>query len=69
MAFGLGKRECIGEALGRHRMFLFIVTLLQNFDIQTVVGALATSDSRQYPLQLIIHPPDYKISLRERPAN
>ncbi|NXX34748.1 CP1A4 protein, partial [Nicator chloris] len=29
LAFGLGKRRCIGEAIGRWEIFLFLTTLLQ----------------------------------------
>lgn len=29
LAFGIGKRSCIGEVFARSRMFLFIATLMQ----------------------------------------
>ncbi|KFO65380.1 Cytochrome P450 1A4, partial [Corvus brachyrhynchos] len=29
LSFGLGKRRCIGEAIGRWEIFLFLTTLLQ----------------------------------------
>lgn len=36
--FGIGKRACIGEALARNQLFLWITTLFQNFTIQTIPG-------------------------------
>ncbi|XP_061190691.1 steroid 17-alpha-hydroxylase/17,20 lyase-like [Saccostrea echinata] len=33
VAFGLGKRSCIGEVFAKSRMFLFVATLLQSFSI------------------------------------
>lgn len=29
LAFGIGKRSCIGEVFARSRMFLFIASLMQ----------------------------------------
>lgn len=31
--FGVGKRRCMGELMGRANIFLLIVTLFQNFNI------------------------------------
>ncbi|CAH1779238.1 unnamed protein product [Owenia fusiformis] len=33
LPFGIGKRECLGEAMAKLRMFLFITSLLQKLDI------------------------------------
>ncbi|CAH1782100.1 unnamed protein product [Owenia fusiformis] len=33
LPFGIGKRECLGEAMAKLRMFLFVTSLLQKLDI------------------------------------
>ncbi|XP_036902925.1 cytochrome P450 1A1-like [Sturnira hondurensis] len=36
--FGLGKRRCIGETIGRLEVFLFLATLLQQLEFSTPLG-------------------------------
>ncbi|XP_030353603.1 cytochrome P450 1A4-like [Strigops habroptila] len=38
MLFGLGKRRCIGESIGRWEVFLFLATLLQQLEISLLPG-------------------------------
>lgn len=38
IAFGLGKRSCLGEVLGRQSAFLFITSLAQRFDFRPPEG-------------------------------
>ncbi|KAK7116551.1 steroid 17-alpha-hydroxylase/17,20 lyase-like [Littorina saxatilis] len=33
IAFGVGKRSCVGESFARSRVFLYVTTLLQHFDV------------------------------------
>ncbi|XP_006126335.2 cytochrome P450 1A5-like isoform X1 [Pelodiscus sinensis] len=38
LAFGLGKRRCIGETIGRWEIFLFLTTLLQQLEFSVSDG-------------------------------
>jgi cytochrome P450 len=38
IGFGLGKRSCLGEILGRQSVFLFLTSLVQRFDIRPPEG-------------------------------
>lgn len=37
LAFSVGRRNCIGEAMANSTMFLYLATILQSYDI--VVGS------------------------------
>ncbi|PVD23198.1 hypothetical protein C0Q70_16461 [Pomacea canaliculata] len=37
-AFGLGRRHCPGDSFARARLFMYLVTLLQNFDFCSPPG-------------------------------
>ncbi|XP_030901832.1 cytochrome P450 1A4-like isoform X2 [Melopsittacus undulatus] len=39
MTFGLGKRRCLGESIGRWEVFLFLATLLQQLEFSLRPGA------------------------------
>jgi len=58
-----GRRSCLGEQLGRQEIFLFLVSLLQNFyfkppegqksiDVQEVWGA--TTAPSDYEVRMIL---------------
>lgn len=38
LAFGLGKRRCLGESIGRWEIFLFLATLLQQLEFSLRPG-------------------------------
>ena len=42
--FGVGKRRCMGEMMARSNLFLFIVTLLQNFQFLIPEGHSVPND-------------------------
>ncbi|NXG80731.1 CP1A4 protein, partial [Baryphthengus martii] len=39
LTFGLGKRRCIGESIGRWEIFLFLATMLQQLEFSLCPGA------------------------------
>lgn len=38
LTFGLGKRRCIGESIGRWEVFLFLTILLQHLEFSLCPG-------------------------------
>ena len=49
IAFSIGRRDCVGENLGKSRMFLYLATLLQSFDlVPGVTEELPDTDPRNY---------------------
>ena len=49
LAFSTGQRDCPGETLGKSRMFLYIATVLQSFDlVPASSGELPDTDPNHY---------------------
>ena len=65
MAFGSGTRACIGEAFALNRMFVFITSLVQTFDLFPG-EVLSSCDSRTYSFGAILRPQPYSIRLIQR---
>lgn len=65
LPFGAGPRACVGEALARHELFVFVALLLQRFDFDV-------SDDKQLPCLMgdpkvvfLIDPFKVKITVRQ----
>lgn len=49
LPFSIGQRSCVGEAVGKSRMFMYLTSLLQSFDlIPSASGKMPETDPRQY---------------------
>jgi len=64
LPFSIGKRQCLGEVLGRNNIFLFLTSLFQRFDIlsdsvsNNVIGTPQAGIFR--------NPPPFKVVFRDR---
>jgi cytochrome P450 len=45
IAFGIGKRRCLGETLAKTELFLFFTGLLQKFTINSTINPELVDDS------------------------
>lgn len=67
LLFGVGKRACPGENFGRTRIFLYVTTLLQKFDIlPPVKHTLPPADPELYKDGIVLEPPPYCVIFRRR---
>lgn len=57
MAFGLGKRRCIGEVIARNEVYLFLAIMVQKLHFQTVPGV---------PLDMT---PLYGLTMKHKPCH
>ncbi|XP_004607406.2 cytochrome P450 2C20-like isoform X2 [Sorex araneus] len=60
MAFSAGKRSCAGESLARMELFLFLTTILQKFNLKSVVDP-KDLDTTPVANGLTSVPPSYKL--------
>ncbi len=62
LPFGAGRRVCIGETLAKNRLFLFVTSLVQNFEFLPVEGCpIPQCDPRQYQLHFLLSPTKYQL--------
>ena len=54
--FGSGRRQCPGEVLAKTRIFLFLATILQKFNVEPV-DELPNRDVKGYVNSLVLNPP------------
>jgi len=57
----VGKRSCLGEQLGRQEIFLFLVSLLQNFYFKPPEGHDSIDVQELWGLTTV--PSDYKVRM------
>ncbi len=56
-SFGIGKRRCMGEVLGKANIFYFLVTLVQNFEMEAVAGMKPSLEPHH---SIINYPKDFE---------
>ena len=66
-AFGIGARTCPGEVFAKSRVFLFVATILQSYDLLTPEDTpLPSCDPRDNIPSLIRQAPPFSCRLRRR---
>ena len=66
--FGLGKRNCLGQALGEQEFYLFVAGILSMFEIRQVPGSVLPSYNIElsYPIGMVRSAPIFDVVLRPR---
>ena len=67
MVCSLGKRSCLGEILGRQKVFLFLTSLIQRFDILSPEGQ--DSIRVKEAIGLTVYPSAFEVRLIPRIDN
>ena len=67
MAFGAGRRVCVGEALAKNRLFLFVTSLLQRFRfLPEPDDKWPDTDPRSYEMGVVLYARRYKLRAMAR---
>ena len=64
IAFGIGRRVCLGEAVAKMELFLFLTTLIKQFDF--VLPDDEPQPSLEGTLGVTFSPQPYKVCMVER---
>jgi cytochrome P450 len=67
MPFSTGKRACLGEALARDTLFLFLTGIVQHYSFELVPGS-TTFDPKDLPTNcsFVLQPEPFQIILKKR---
>jgi len=66
-SFGAGRRVCLGEAMAKNRLFLFVAGMLQKMTFHPA-DPKPSGNCRDYT-GFILAPPSYKITVTSRNLN
>jgi cytochrome P450 len=66
IAFGVGKRVCLGQTLAEKEFFIFFTGILQQFELIQVPGTVLPSYVDIYPKAILRSPPQYEVILKKR---
>lgn len=63
LSFGAGAKSCIGEVLAKNRLFLFLVTLLQHFQLEADPESESAKNFniREYEMETVLKPRPFQI--------
>ena len=67
IAFGLGKRYCLGQSLAEKEFFIFFTCLMQKFEFKHAPGTIMPSYIDIYPKEALVrNPVPFQIILKKR---
>ena len=66
--FGLGKRNCLGQALGEQEFYMFVGGILASFEVRKVPGKkLPSYDIEEsFPIGMVRSAPKFDLLLKAR---
>jgi cytochrome P450 len=66
IAFGVGKRSCLGQSLAEKEFFIFFTGILQQFKLLKDPATILPSYNDIYPEAIMRVAPKYQIILKKR---
>ena len=66
LPFGTGPRVCIGQTFAMSRIFIFVTSLIQKFEIRPAPDQEIVHDPRKYKLNAVLSPPRVKLLFTKR---
>jgi cytochrome P450 len=66
IAFGVGKRSCLGQSLAEKEFFIFFTGILQQFKLLKDPATILPSYNDIYPEAILRVAPNYQIILKKR---